>query len=164
VYAPGGTVYGERSLVWVDQKGSVQPVTSIRRPFEDLSVSPDGRRIALTVEGAAWNIWILEIARGTLSRLTLEQDNRDPLWTPDGRRLFFRNRDKLMAAPLDFKPTFSAGAPQVLFEGRYEHAGHDYALSGGRFVFIKEAEQTRGQTEIRILQNWGEELDRVASA
>ena len=69
-----------------------------------------------------------------------------------------------MAAAVESKPTFSAGAPQVLFEGRYEHAGHDYAVFGDRFVFIKEAEQTQAQTEIRILQNWGAELKPVAPA
>ena len=69
-----------------------------------------------------------------------------------------------MAVPVDFKSTFSAGVPEVLFEGRYENAGRDYAVSGDRFIFIKEAEQTQTQTEIRVLQNWAAELKPLAPA
>ena len=43
----------------------------------------------MTVEGATWNIWIFDRDRGTLTRSTFDNDDRDPIWTPDGRRLVY---------------------------------------------------------------------------
>jgi serine/threonine-protein kinase len=89
VYMPTDTVHDERSLVAVDREGVVRSLIDARHPYEDMALSPDGRRLALTLEGPSWNIWILELARGTLTRLTLENDNRDPYWTPDGERVVY---------------------------------------------------------------------------
>src|SRR6185436_18004035 len=77
VYVPATSLHDARSLVAVDRSGVARPLTDARRPYEDMSLSPDGRRLALTIEGPSWNIWVLELARGTLTRLTLEHDNRD---------------------------------------------------------------------------------------
>ena len=43
-----------------------------KRPYNDVAVSPDGQRIALGVMGQAGNqdIWVYDIARGTLNRVT----------------------------------------------------------------------------------------------
>jgi hypothetical protein len=126
-------------------------------------ISPDGRWLAYVSDESGREEVYVQAYPGPGTRVQVSTDGgQGPVWAADGRRLFFRKAEKLMAAPVDSKSTFSVGAPKVLFEGRFEHAGHDYALSGGRFVFIKEAEQTQGQTEIRVLQNWGEELKRVA--
>jgi hypothetical protein len=89
VYVPADTLHDERTLVTVDRSGAARPLTDIRRPYEDMDLSPDGRRQALTIEGPSWGIWILDIERGTLTRLTLEHDNRDPHWTPDGQRVVY---------------------------------------------------------------------------
>ena len=37
------------------------------------------------------NIWIWDLARETMTRLTLDEgtDNIDPLWTPDGKRIVY---------------------------------------------------------------------------
>src|SRR3546814_10143090 len=50
-------------------------------PYTTLFRSPDGKRLALTLESPAMNVWIYEFARGTLSRLTFELESRDPIWT-----------------------------------------------------------------------------------
>ncbi len=89
VYIPGSPALTERTLVWVDRKGAERRLTETRRPYEDLSLSPDGTRLALTIEGPAWNVWVYDITRGTLTRLTFEENNRDPIWTPDGKRVTF---------------------------------------------------------------------------
>jgi serine/threonine-protein kinase len=90
VYVTGAAAGStDRRLLWVDRQGTSRPVTDILRPYEDLDLSPDGRRIALTIEGAAWNIWTLDLERGTLTRLTLEETNTDPLFTPDGKRIVY---------------------------------------------------------------------------
>ena len=73
----------------MDRSGVARPLTDARHPYEDMALSPDGRRLALTIEGPSWNVWVLELARGTLTRLTLEHDNRDPRWTPDSQRVVY---------------------------------------------------------------------------
>lgn len=82
----------ERSLVWVDRGGAVQPITDTHRGFEDPRLSPDGHRLAVTIlEGGRLHIWIYELARDAFTRLSFGSDeDQAPLWTPDGKRLTFR--------------------------------------------------------------------------
>ncbi|MCZ6768889.1 MAG: protein kinase, partial [Acidobacteria bacterium] len=90
VYVPG-SMSKKRSLVWVDREGKTQPVTEIRRDFKDPHLSPDGQRLAVSVTSdlGVVDVWIYDIARGTLTPFTFDGTSRSPLWTPDGRRLTF---------------------------------------------------------------------------
>jgi Tol biopolymer transport system component len=83
---------GARTLVWVDRKGTVQPIEAPSRAYAQPQLSPDGRQIAVTVENPKNDVWIYELGRGTLTRLTFEGNNNSrPLWTPDGKRILFRS-------------------------------------------------------------------------
>ena len=88
VYIPARSFV--RTLVWVDRQGTTQPLTDIQHAFHSPRLSPDGRRVAVTIgtrtEG---QIWIYDIARATLTPLTFEGVNVIPIWTLDGRRLAF---------------------------------------------------------------------------
>ena len=57
--------------------------------FQTLQISPDGRSVALDIDGANANIWIHEFGRGGMTRLTLEWSNNFGVWTPDGTRIAF---------------------------------------------------------------------------
>ena len=89
VYAPGGAQTVARSLIRVDRKGAARPVTETRRAFFGPRLSPDHRRLALTVEDdKGFNVWVQDLDRDTLTRLTLDGgQERLAVWTPDGRRL-----------------------------------------------------------------------------
>ena len=90
IYVPGNTLK-QRSLVWVDREGKTQPVTEIQRNFLDPRLSPDGQRLAVTVRSnlGVFDVWIYDIARGTLTPFTFDGTSRTPVWTPDGTRLTF---------------------------------------------------------------------------
>jgi hypothetical protein len=96
VYAPGSGSAPAYSLVWVDRTGAAQPINDLRRGYEDLHLSPDGRRVALTVEEAGSyspaNVWLADTSRGTLARVTFEGYSRDPVWAPDGSALIFGSK------------------------------------------------------------------------
>jgi len=88
-YIAGKEAEAHRKLVLVDRGGKSQELTRAEGAYEDLDLSPDGHRIALTIQGPAWHIWIYDIPRGTLTRLTFDNDNRDPHWSSDGKRVAY---------------------------------------------------------------------------
>jgi serine/threonine-protein kinase len=96
VYAPGAHSAPDYSLVWVDRSGRERPINDLGRGYEDLHLSPDGRRVALTIEEAgedsAAHVWLADTERGTLTRFTFEGFSRDPVWAPDGRSLVFGSK------------------------------------------------------------------------
>jgi serine/threonine-protein kinase len=89
-YAPGTAVGGSRTMVWVDRQGHVEPVPLPPRSYLHPRISPDGRQIAVEVEGATHDFYTYDIARGVLSRVSLNGSSHWPVWTPDGERLAFR--------------------------------------------------------------------------
>ncbi len=88
-YVPRTRAAVKRRVVMLDLKGEAATLAAEDSAYEDMSLSPDGRRLAMTVEGATWNIWIFDRDRGTLTRSTFDNDDRDPIWTPDGKRLVY---------------------------------------------------------------------------
>jgi serine/threonine-protein kinase len=66
-------------------------------------VSPDGQRVAAGIEEADNQIWLYDLGRDTLTRLTFEgSSNVDPLWTPDGKRIVFKGTgNRLFWQPAD---------------------------------------------------------------
>ncbi|MGH9775892.1 MAG: protein kinase domain-containing protein [Candidatus Acidiferrales bacterium] len=315
VYIAGGVTYGEHELVFVDKTGATRSLTATKRPYEDFTISPDGKFIATTIEGQVTDTWIHDIARDTETRFTSGVENRDPTWTPDGKRiayggfkkgkygvywrpldgsapevtlltsdkpvyawswssdgrvllyeelsaginynlgilpmndrehprllfspqhnvnsaalspdgdwiaydsdesgrpevyvapyprlapreristegglrpvwapdgreLYYRTvasveellrralaqRSRVMAVPIETKPTFKAGTPHMLFEGPFFESGHDFAVTpdGRGFILIRESASQSDPNEIHIVLNWFEELkQRVPSA
>jgi serine/threonine protein kinase/Tol biopolymer transport system component len=88
-FVPGTRAAVKRRLVAMDPKGVATVLTTEANAYEDMSLSPNGRKLALTLEGVSWNIWVFDRDRGTLTRLTFDNDNRDPIWTPDGKRVVY---------------------------------------------------------------------------
>ena len=89
VYIPGGVTYGEHELVIVDKAGNAKPLTANKRPYEDFTISPDGKFIATTIEGPVTNSWIHDIARDTDTRFNFGIENRDPAWSADGKHIAY---------------------------------------------------------------------------
>jgi serine/threonine-protein kinase len=84
VYVGGGVMGGLRTLVWVDRRGAETPIAAPPRNYFYARVSPDASRVALDVRDQEQDIWVWDIKREELSRLT-DSAGRDEyaLWTPD---------------------------------------------------------------------------------
>jgi serine/threonine-protein kinase len=89
-YGAGSALGGNRTVVWVDRHGNVERLSLPPRSYLHPRLSPDGRRIAIEVEGPTHDFYIYELERGVLTRMTLDGSNHWPVWTPDGGRISFR--------------------------------------------------------------------------
>ena len=88
IYVAGGLQGTQRRLVWVDRKGTEQPLPAPSRGYRTPRLSPDGGRIAIGTTEA--QIWLYDLARETLTRLTFGGNANTPIWTPDGKRVTFQ--------------------------------------------------------------------------
>jgi serine/threonine-protein kinase len=105
----GASSYGDRALVWINRQGKEERAAAPLRPYgfqyetAPVKVSPDGTRVALTIvpdsvrstpaarqsSTSGPDIWVLDIARGALTRLTFTGEGAVPVWTPDSRRVCY---------------------------------------------------------------------------
>ena len=83
------------------------------------------------------------------------------VWNPNGRELFYRNGDAIMAVTVSTNGELTLGKPTRLFEQRFL-GGFDVTPDGQRFVMVipKESETPR-PTQLNLILNWGEELNRL---
>lgn len=86
----GAGTQSNRLLVWVDRTGKEEAIPAPPRVYAYAHLSPDGTRVALDIRDQENDIWIWDLARKTLSRLTFDPGlNRGPIWTPDGKKVAF---------------------------------------------------------------------------
>jgi len=88
VYLAGKSMPTSRSLVWLDGAGKQAPLFTAPGPTLTPRFSPDGKRLALAVNG---DISVYDLERGALTRITFTPGalNRSSVWTPDGRHIVF---------------------------------------------------------------------------
>jgi serine/threonine-protein kinase len=91
-----GTLQYDQELVWRTRDGKSLPVDPTwHGMFDQPSISRDGKELAIgkSEDGRTADIWIKQLERGSLTRLTNEGIyNQAPTWTPDGRSVTFVGR------------------------------------------------------------------------
>ena len=91
----------------------------------------------------------------------------EPVWNPNGRELFYRSGNKMMAVDIATQPVFAPGRPRLLFTGDYVPASttypnYDVSRDGRRFLMVQpSAQENATPTQIIVVLNWFEELKRL---
>jgi serine/threonine-protein kinase len=129
--------------------------------------SPDGKWIAyVSDESGRPEIYVQPYPRGGGKWQISTDGGIEPVWNPNGRELFYRTTNKMMAVQITTSPTFAAGRPSMLFEGDYlaspfpaTGVTYDVTPDGRRFLMVKDA-PTEQATQINVVVNWFEDLKR----
>ena len=126
--------------------------------------SPDGRWIAYSSdESGRWEVYV-ETHTGPEQKVMISTEGGwQPAWSRDGKELFYRWGDKMIAATFETEPDFRVTHFEELFEGRYlchiVYRNYDVAPDG-RFLMIQEPQEPT-PLGINIVTNWFEELKRL---
>jgi WD40 repeat protein len=83
---------GSERVVWTDRQGISGPIDADWiRDFENVSLSPDGGRLAVSiVDSEGYHLWLRSLPAGTPTRFTLEGTiNIRPRWSPGGDEIVF---------------------------------------------------------------------------
>lgn len=82
-----------RRLVRISVDGKQEPLPFEPRPYQNAVLSPDGRRLLATIyERGASDLWLGDLDRGVLQRLTSEGGSAEPVWSRDGSTIYFTSR------------------------------------------------------------------------
>lgn len=84
---------GNSQIIAVDHEGNILDTIGETGQYNDLALSPGGRRLAFVKREPRENqsdVWIHHLDRGLSSRLTFAEANDwRPVWSPDGERIAF---------------------------------------------------------------------------
>jgi serine/threonine protein kinase/Tol biopolymer transport system component len=158
--------------IWVLQIGdhTAQPFLRTRSNETAAQFSPDGRWLAyLSDETGRYETYVQPYP-GPGGKWQLSFDGgTEPVWNRNGRELFYRSGNAVMAVEITTQPGFAAGNPRRLFEGPYLPAlaalpNYDVSADGQRFLMVKRSEPAQAQTQINVVLNWTEELQQKAPA
>jgi serine/threonine-protein kinase len=154
--------------IWVLHLSDRKTEPFIRTPFNESApqFSPlDGRWLAYVSNESGRNEIYVQAYPGPGGKWQISTDGgTEPVWNRNGRELFYRMGNKMMAVDIATQPGFSAGKPRMLFEGPYlptpaTFPNYDVSLDGQRFLMLKSIAQSEAApTQINIVLNWFEEL------
>jgi len=160
---------GNRDILVLDmQDGKAKPFLKTAFNEGGAQFSPDGRWIAYVSNESGRGEVYVQPYPGPGGKWQVSTDGGlEPRWNRNGRELFYRNGDRMIAVPVSTEGGFSAGKPQMLFERGYvstplpQTGGvGDVSADGQRFLMIKEAEQE--STPVNVVVNWLAQLDQRA--
>ena len=130
---------GGMHYVWLNDAGKqLAPVFELG-VYGSTRISPDQTRLATAVnepEGGV-SIWVLDLARGTRFRLSSGAASDTPVWSPDGRTIFYAYAQKGGRLQVFERPTDGSRAPKPLITTQSDALPQDVS-SDGKWLLYQE--------------------------
>ena len=134
---PGGV---SRSVHWLDATGKTEPLPAEPGRYLTPQLSPDGERLAVAAHiSDNWDIWVYELERGAMSRLTFDPaPELFPVWTPDGGYIAFRSNSGDERSGIQLVRADGAGQLQTLTQSAKPHTPSSFSSDGRWLAFTEQ--------------------------
>jgi serine/threonine-protein kinase len=153
-YVPGSNRIPRTVPVIVDRAGASQPIAVPAGTYLHPALSSDGRYVAMTKgdDVGTGSIWIVDLQRGAVTRLTSDDASYTPIWTPDDSHVTYVSNGNITSAPAS-----GIGDPVTVFEGEAYERPRAWTPDGEAVLF-----ETTPGTDIHILRN-GSEVETIVA-
>jgi Tol biopolymer transport system component len=143
--------------MWADARGATLAFSE-EQVYFDPRLSPDGRAVAVEVLEGGDDIWVLDLVRGTQTKLSLSSDEDEtPVWSPDGEWVAWStNRDGQRV--IVRKRADGSGPEEVLWSGPDHTHVSMYTPDGRSLLFEK---QTAEGSDIWLVSLDGSGTERL---
>lgn len=110
--------------------------------YFNLSLAPDGRRVAATFGSDNADIWIVDAVRNVSTRLTFDPaSDYAPLWSTDGSRIVYTS-DRIPPSGIYLKRSSGAGTDSLLFNPPERAIATDWSHDGRFLVGVVREPKT----------------------
>jgi serine/threonine-protein kinase len=129
VYRSSSAGDGLVTVHWLDEAGNMSPLLPVPGNYSSPTLSADGHRLALMSAG---DIWVYELGRGRMTRLTSDGGYSFPVWTPDGQYLVFRGGRGMLWTRAD-----GTGQPEELTQSSSTQNPQSFTPDGKYLAFVE---------------------------
>ena len=141
-YVPGTGEESASTLVWVDRQGVAESLPAPPRQYEYPQVAPDGQRIAVGIaEKDEIHVWVYDVSRNGLTRVTFGTRTTAPIWSPDAERIVFTsNREGPMN--VFWQMADGSGGLERLTSNDYQTVAASFSPDGQLLAFTESNPET----------------------
>jgi serine/threonine protein kinase len=141
-----------QSMYVVDRDGKERPLRMPLNAYKEPRISPDGKHIAVRIgfDPSDGDVWIGDLAAGTLQRLTSDNMSYRPEWMRDGSSIVYLNgRTTPTDSQFVFSRPFDASAPPVRLAGATKLTFAGIALGPrGRMSVVRSSRGGRNDLQL----------------
>lgn len=144
-----------RKLTWYDRTGKALGSVGEPAARDEMELAPDETRIVegRTDDGGNWTVWMLDLARGTNTRLTFGGGGGNAKWSPDGRQIVYAPSGGV-SPDLYLKPANGAEMGERILHSDQTVTPKDWSQDG-RFLLYEQRGNGRA-TDLWVLPMTGD--------
>ncbi len=154
---------GSSGDIGIEDEGGTGPLTqAVKTRFKEVSasLSPDGEFLAYASdESGKWEVYVQPVgSAGEKIQVSID-GGEEPVWGRNGKEIFFRFADFLMAAPVNSLHPLDVGTPQRLIRGSFAKEpitvvpSYDVTSDGRRFLMVEGRPASANARTLTVILN-----------
>jgi len=165
-YTGGAGARADIGRVALKSGAVIEPIVSTKSDEWCAAVSPNGRFLAYQADpDGRPEIYVRAVDRPSGRWQISNAGGEEPMWTSDGKWIYYRFEGKMLRVPIVATDPFQAGLPTPVFDGVYDlrsETGISYQPhpDGTRLLMLRPADVTTA-SNIRVVTGWFDELRRI---